>query len=59
LQLQELEPQAWLTGAWQEPEEQVQLVGDKDTISGALAMKKQTAWRTTNRSCSWPSRKPG
>jgi len=41
LQLQELEPQAWLTGAWQEPEAQLQLVGDKVTISGALAMKKK------------------
>lgn len=35
LQLQELEPHAWLTGAWQEPAEQLQLVM-RTVISGML-----------------------
>jgi len=45
LQLQELEPHAWLTGAWQEPDEQVHLVMNI-IISGTLAMNK---WHSIRR----------
>jgi hypothetical protein len=58
LQLQELEPHAWLTGAWQEPDEQSQLA-IRTVISGMLLMKKVARRTTSSSSCSWLNRKLG